>query len=84
VEDQVIVDVLRTYVGDQILQDPEVPIERDTPLLEWGLLNSISTTQLVGFIRDHFQIEVPPEEMVGNNFKDLGSISRMLLQLAGQ
>ena len=83
-EDQVIVDVLRTYVGDQILQDSEVPIERDTPLLEWGLLNSISTTQLVGFIRDHFQIEVPLEEMVGNNFKDLGSISQMLLQLAGQ
>jgi acyl carrier protein len=84
VEDQAIVDVLRSYVGEQILQDPEVPIERDTPLLEWGVLNSLSTTQLVGFIRDRFQIEVPPEEMVGNNFKDLGSISRMLLQLSGQ
>jgi acyl carrier protein len=84
VEDQAIVDVLRVYVGEQILQDPEVPIERDTPLLEWGVLNSLSTTQLVGFIRDRFQIDVPPEEMVGNNFKDLGSISRMLLQLSGQ
>lgn len=79
--DQVILDVLQDYLGGQILQDPGVIIELDTPLLEWGVLNSISTMQLIGFIRERFQIDVPPEEVVGSNFKDLRSISQLLLQL---
>lgn len=83
-QDQVVLDSLRAYVTDRILQDPSVTIEPDTPLLEWGILNSISTVQLVGFIRDEFQVEVPPEEVAGRNFKDLRSISELLAQLDGK
>jgi acyl carrier protein len=84
VNDQVILDVLQGYLGEQIIQDPSVIVELDTPLLEWGVLNSISTMQLIGFIRERFQIYVPPEEVVGANFKDLRSIGQLLLQLDGQ
>jgi acyl carrier protein len=83
-QDQVILDTLRTYVVERILQDLSVAIEPETPLLEWGILNSISTVQLIGFIREQFQVNVPPEDVVGNNFKDLRSISRLLVQLDGQ
>jgi acyl carrier protein len=83
-QDQVIIDSLRTYVSEQILQDPSVTIEPDTPLLEWGILNSISTVQLIGFIREHFQVDVPPEEVAGRNFKNLRSISQLLAQLDGK
>jgi acyl carrier protein len=84
VEDQAILSVLQGYLGEQVLQDPSVAIEPDTPLLEWGVLNSLSMMQLIGFIRERFQIAVPPEEVVGSNFQDLRSISRLLLQLDGQ
>jgi acyl carrier protein len=83
-QDQVILDSLRAYVSDRILQDPSVTIEPDTPLLEWGILNSISTVQLIGFIREQFQVDVPPEDVVGANFKDLRSISQLLVQLDSQ
>jgi acyl carrier protein len=83
-QDQVILDGLRVYVSERILQDPSVTIEPDTPLLEWGILNSISTVQLIGFIREQFQIDVPPEEVAGRNFKDLQSISQLLAQLNGK
>jgi acyl carrier protein len=83
VDDQSILDTLRTYVGEQILQDPSVAIEPETPLLEWGVLNSLSTVQLIGFIREELDIEVPAEEVVGGNFKDLRSITRLLVQLNG-
>lgn len=82
-DDQSILDTLRTYVGEQILQDPSVAIEPETPLLEWGVLNSLSTVQLIGFIREELDIEVPAEEVVGGNFKDLRSITRLLVQLNG-
>jgi clorobiocin biosynthesis protein CloN5 len=81
---QVILDTLRTYVSERILQDPSVAIEPETPLLEWGILNSISTVQLIGFIREQFQVDVPPEDVVGANFKDLRSISQLLVQLGSQ
>jgi acyl carrier protein len=83
-QDQVILDTLRNYVSEQILQDSSVTIEPETPLLEWGILNSVSTVQLIGFIRQRFQVEVPPEEVAGRNFKDLRSISQLLVQLVGQ
>jgi acyl carrier protein len=82
--DQVVMDTLRNYVVEQILQDSNVAIDPETPLLEWGILNSISTVQLIGFIRERFQVDVPPEDVVGANFKDLRSISELLAQLDGQ
>jgi len=83
-QDQVILDTLRSYVTERILQDSNVMIEAETPLLEWGILNSISTVQLIGFIRERFQVAVPPEDVVGNNFKDLRSIGELLTRLDGQ
>lgn len=83
-QDQVVLDNLRAYVTERILQDPSVTIEPDTPLLEWGILNSISTVQLVGYIREEFHVDVPPEEVAGRNFKDLRSISQLLAQLHAQ
>jgi acyl carrier protein len=83
-QDQVILDTLQSYVTERILQDSNVTIEPETPLLEWGILNSISTVQLIGFIRERFQVDVPPEDVVGTNFKDLRSISKLLAQLDGQ
>jgi acyl carrier protein len=83
-QEQVVLDTLRSYVNERILQDPAVTIEPDTPLLEWGILNSISTVQLIGFIRERFQVDVPPEEVAGRNFRDLRSITQLLEQLNSQ
>jgi acyl carrier protein len=80
-EEQVILDTLRGYVNERILQDPTIMIQPDTPLLEWGILNSVTTAQLIGFIRERFQVAVPPEEVAGKNFKDLYSIAQLLTQL---
>jgi acyl carrier protein len=77
---QVILDTLREYVDERILQDPAVAIDPDTPLLEWGILNSVSTVQLIGFIRERFGVDVPPEEVAGANFRDLRSITRLLVR----
>jgi acyl carrier protein len=83
-QDQVILDALRSYVSERILQDSSITIEPETPLLEWGILNSVSTVQLIGFIRQRFQVDIPPEEIAGRNFKDLRSISHLLVQLDGK
>ncbi|MGH3914859.1 MAG: acyl carrier protein [Pseudonocardiaceae bacterium] len=77
-----ILDVLKKYIEDQLLDAPGTKIEPDTPLLEWGILNSFSTTRLVTFVHEKFDIHIPNEEMVGKNFRDLASISRLVANFA--
>jgi acyl carrier protein len=59
-----------------------VEVDPHTPLLEWGILNSLSTTALVVFINERLGVDVPAERMVGRNFRDLDSITRLVLELA--
>jgi len=82
--EQVILDTLQGYVNDRILQDTTITLEPDASLLEWGVLNSITAVQLIEFIRKRFQVDVPPEEVAGRNFRDLRSIARLLAQLSAQ
>ena len=82
--EQVILDTLQGYVNDRILQDTTITLEPDASLLEWGVLNSITAVQLIEFIRERFQVDVPPEEAAGRNFRDLRSIARLLAQLSAQ
>ncbi|GII70304.1 hypothetical protein Sme01_27800 [Sphaerisporangium melleum] len=78
-----VADLIRKYLTERILDASDVQIELDTPLLEWGILNSLTTTRLVGFIREQFGVEIPFDAMLGENFKDLRSISRLVAGLGG-
>lgn len=79
--DPEILEILRKWIVEQVLDASVGTIEPDAPLLEWGVLNSLSTNRLVGFIRDQFGIDVPPESLVGANFKDLNSITALVVRL---
>lgn len=81
-EDPAILDILKKFIEDQLIDAPGIVIESETPLLEWGILNSLATTKLVAFIREDLGVEVPMEEMVGENFRDLACITRMVSDLA--
>ncbi|MEV4497593.1 hypothetical protein C7C45_11230 [Micromonospora arborensis] len=59
----------------------EPGLTAQTPLLEWGVLNSLRLTQLLGFIRDELQVDVSPELIVGRNFRDLDAITRLVISL---
>jgi acyl carrier protein len=50
-------------------------------LLEWGILTSINTAQLLTFIRDELGTSIPPTELTGTNFQNLDSITDLLLSL---
>ena len=76
-----ILEALRKHL-EEIIDSPGTTLEPDTPLLEWGILNSLTTTRLVAFVRDSLEVDIPPEEMVGEHFRDLLSISRLVAGLA--
>ena len=72
---------LTRYVGEQVLRGQQAGLEPTSPLLEWGVLNSLEIIRLLKYIEDSFGIVVPPREVTGDNLKDLRSIATLVTRL---
>jgi acyl carrier protein len=79
-----LVKELTRYIQDELLNgDRSAGLTTETPLLAWGILNSIDTARLVGFIRERFGVRVPPADIVEKNFRDIESIADLVASLSG-
>jgi acyl carrier protein len=79
-----VLDILKTFIENDVLQQSGTVIEPTTPLLEWGILTSLTTMRVVAFIRQRFEVFVPPERIVGANFANLNALTRMVLELRAE
>ncbi|MFL6139179.1 MAG: acyl carrier protein [Frankiaceae bacterium] len=74
---------LAEYVRTELLgDDGATELGPHTPLLEWGILNSMNTARLLTHIRERHGVNVPPTSLVGSNFRDLSRIAEMVAALA--
>lgn len=66
---------IKDYLMDEFLpgEDPD-ELEDSTPLITSGILDSISTVQLVAFLEERFGVEFQAHEM---NADYLGSIAQI-------
>jgi acyl carrier protein len=79
-----VVKELTRYIQDELLSgDRSAELTTETPLLRWGILNSIDTARLVGFIRERFGVRIPPADIVEKNFRDIGCIADLVASLSG-
>jgi acyl carrier protein len=53
----------------------------ETPLLDWGVLDSLKTARLVAYIGREFGVNVPPTRMNGQNFQNLDAITNLVTTL---
>lgn len=58
-------------------------LNRETPLLEWGILTSLNTVRLLAHIKEQLGVTVPHRSMTGRNFKNIRTITDMVVALAG-
>ncbi|NHD15973.1 MULTISPECIES: acyl carrier protein [unclassified Actinopolyspora] len=72
---------LREFVLENVVKDSEADIDGRTPLLELGILNSLSTAELIAHVRAEFGVFVPPERIFGSNFKNLEAVTSLVLAL---
>lgn len=75
-----VVRQLKQYFIHQVLDGQGNGLDETTPLLEWGLINSIEIVRLVSFIHQHFSIEIPVYQMVAGNFMHIDAIADMILK----
>lgn len=74
---------LLSFIRQRFLDDDfRSQLEETTPLLEWGILNSMNTAVLLSFIRTEFGREVPPASFNAENFRNVNAIASMIMRLA--
>lgn len=75
--------MIRTFIQNEILNDPHFPIEADQDLLLTETLNSLSVTLLIAHLESVCNVQVPPEDVILENFGTLRSIENYFKRRTG-
>jgi acyl carrier protein len=75
---------LKGYISKEILDGKDIGLEASTPLLEWGIINSLEMARFVAFLENRFSVDVPAEKIVVEHFRDLKSIVALVVELSSE
>lgn len=68
--------IIIKYIQDNLLTGKgKIELSPDDDLLGSGLLDSMGVMRLVGFVEETFNIKIPPEDIVIENFMDVKAIT---------
>ena len=68
--------IIIKYIQDNLLtRKGEIELSPEDDLLGSGLLDSMGVMRLVGFVEETFDIKIPPEDIVIENFMDVNAIT---------
>lgn len=69
-------DTIRRYISEQLLNRSNgATVGDDEDLLGGGLVDSVGMMSLVLFIEETFDVSVPPEDVVIENFLSIRTIA---------
>jgi acyl carrier protein len=66
-------DTLRRYIGEQLLSDHGRTVADDADLLDSGI-DSVGMASLVLYIEGKWDIMIPPEDVILENFQTIARI----------
>ena len=69
------------YITNESADEPFDAIEEQEDLLGGGIIDSMGMIRLIAFLEKEFQINVPPEDMVLENFMTVERISIYLSKI---
>ena len=70
--------LIKGHILNEIIQNGDLQIADDTPLIDEGYLTSLQAVELVMFLEDQFEVEIDPIEVDEENFRDLTSITQLI------
>lgn len=73
--------VLHRYINETLLDGNSDELDANTPLLEWGVIDSLSMVDLLAFIEREFGVHIADEDVLPENFATLRAIARLIEQL---
>jgi acyl carrier protein len=67
-------DIIRTYIQQEILKDPDRNLESDEPLISSGLIDSFS------FVEGEFGVRIDDSELTAEAFDSLEELTALIKQ----
>jgi acyl carrier protein len=69
--------IILKYIQDNLLVGKgEIELSPEDDLLGSGLLDSMGVMRLVAFIEENFNVKIPPQDIVIENFMDVKAITK--------
>jgi acyl carrier protein len=75
-----VIEQLKKYIAQDVLGGKDIGLDETTPLLEWGIINSLEMVRLLSFIRKQFAIDIPTDKLVADHFTSVKSIAELILK----
>lgn len=68
----------------EILEElrPDVDFEKETKLIDEGILASFDIVSLIAELSDEFDVDITPKELVAENFNSLDAITALVEKLS--
>lgn len=70
---------LKRYFAQDVLDGRDIDLDEATPLLEWGVINSLEIVRLLSFIQVSFAIDLPMHRLTADHFTNLSSIASLVV-----
>jgi len=75
-----VIEQLKKYIAQDVLGGKDIGLDETTPLLEWGIINSLEMVRLLSFIRKQFAIDISTDKLVADHFTNITSIAELILK----
>lgn len=70
---------LKTYIVNHILDGRDADeLTLESPLLEWGVIDSLTIVDLVDFVKTRFAIELPAAELKPQNLESIQTFAKLM------
>ena len=74
-----VVEQLKKYIAQDVLGGKDIGLDETTPLLEWGIINSLEIVRLLSFVRKQFGADIPVGEIAAESFTSISSIAELVM-----
>lgn len=73
-----VAEEVKAFIASEFLEGDDRGLEKSSPLLEWGIIDSVGMVSLLAFLEERFGVRISESEITPTNFRDLASISAMV------
>lgn len=71
---------VQSYIAETFLDGDGEGLDSSSPLLEWGILDSMAMARLLKFLEQRFAVKIDEDAITPKNFRDVRSISSLVVE----
>lgn len=79
--DDNVIPELRDFIAREFLNGKDQGLDAATPLIEWGVIDSIAIVSLRDFVASRFGVEIPHSDLKPSNLSSLTTIASLIGRL---